>query len=77
MEPFNIIKFFKGFLNWYKILYVVLIVLGVSLATNIWEKFFPAKPSVINVEGDYNEEQRDAAGIGCNLWKAYLKAGVK
>ena len=68
----------KPFGEWIgKILYVVAIVLMVSLSTNVWEKFFPAKPSVINVAGDYNAEKRDAAGIGCNLWRAYLKAGVK
>ena len=60
-----------------KIIYVVVIVLMVSFATNIWERIFPSRPNVVNVAGDYNQEKRDAAGIGCNLWRAYIKAGVK
>lgn len=60
-----------------KIIWAVGIILMVSLATNIWDKLFPGKPDVVNVAGDYNAEQKDAAGIGCNLWKAYIKAGVR
>jgi len=82
MEPFSWAKFFSGFnifkgANFGKISYVIVIVLLVSVGTNLWEKFFPSKPNVVNVAGDYNAEQKDAAGIGCNLWKAYIRAGVK
>ena len=70
----------KPFGEWIgKILYVVVIVLFVSLATNIWDKFFPPKPNTnIGTVGTYYAEPaRDVAGFGCNLWKAYIKTGIK
>jgi len=70
----------KPFGEWIgKIIWVVGIVLMVSLVTNVWEKFFPRKPdTTIGTVGTYYAEpKRDVAGFGCNLWRVYLKTGVK
>lgn len=70
----------KPFGEWLgKIIWVVGIVLLISLATNVWDKFFPPTPDtqIEMIETYYAEPQRDVAGIGCNLWRVYLKTGVK
>lgn len=59
-----------------KILWCVGIVLMVSLATNVWEKLFPSKPSVVNVQGDYIQEKQDVAHFGCSMWRGYIKTGI-
>lgn len=64
-----------------KILWVVGIVLLVLLSTNLYErimdKIFPQPPSVVNVAGDYNAEQKDVANFGCALWRGYVRIGIK
>ena len=74
----------KPFGEWLgKILWVVGIVLLVSLATNVWEKFFPGKANVsttISAGGTQiiqQAEPRDMMGFGCNIFRAYLKTGIK
>uniref|UniRef100_A0A6M3JYS7 Uncharacterized protein n=1 Tax=viral metagenome TaxID=1070528 RepID=A0A6M3JYS7_9ZZZZ len=62
-----------------KLLWVVGIILMVSLATNLFEKIIPSKPNVtIGSGGTYQAaEPRDTIGIGCNLWRWYVKGGMK
>ena len=70
----------KPFPEWAgKIIWAVGIVLMVSMATNVWEKFFPAKPStqIQQVGTYYAEPKPDVLGVGCNLWRAYIKAGIR
>uniref|UniRef100_A0A6M3LU28 Uncharacterized protein n=1 Tax=viral metagenome TaxID=1070528 RepID=A0A6M3LU28_9ZZZZ len=71
----------KPFGEWIgKIIWVVGIVLLVSLGTNVFEKLFPAKPTQINLgQGStyVAGEQRDVVGIGCNMWRWYVKGGMK
>ena len=71
----------KPFGEWIgKIIWVVGIILLVSMATNVFEKLFPAKPQQINVgQGGsyYAEPLRDTVGIGCNAWRWYIKGGMK
>lgn len=66
----------KPFGEWIgKILYVVVIVLGMSLVTNLWDKFFPQKPNVINVAGNYTSTQSEpmVAHFGCSAWRANMR----
>ena len=71
----------KGFGEWSgKIVWVVGIVLAVLLATNILERIFPDKPNVINVGAGgvvQQSEPRDTMGAGCNMWRLYVKGGLK
>lgn len=72
----------KPFGEWLgKIVWVIGIVLMVSLCTNVWQalmdRFFPPKPNVINVSGDYIQEKPDVMNFGCSLWRGYLKIGIK
>ena len=72
----------KSFGEWAgKIVWVVGIVLAVffaiSLTSNIMDKFFPPKPTVVNVAGDYNAEQKDLMGVGCSILRGYARLGVK
>ena len=60
-----------------KILWVVGIIVLCSLATNVWDKLFPSKPSVINVTGDYINEKPDVAMLGCSMFRGYIKAGIR
>ena len=64
-----------------KFIWVVGIVLLVLLSTNLYgrlmDKFFPPKPSVINVAGDYNAETKDLMQFGCSAWRGYIKLGIK
>lgn len=64
-----------------KILWVVGIVLLVLLSTNLYsrlmDKLFPKPPTVVNVAGDYNAEQKDLMQFGCSLWSGYIKLGIK
>jgi hypothetical protein len=72
-------KYFGEWLG--KIVWVVGIILLVSLATNIWEKVFPPKPTIgTHVESGgtqiiYQAPARDVAGFGCNALRLYLRAG--
>lgn len=45
--------------------------------TNVVEHFFPSKPTVINVEGNYNQEPQDVAHFGCSMWRGYIRLGIK
>ena len=68
----------KPFPEWIgKIIWAV----GIYLACMfIMTKLFPEKPNVINVGAGgivQQSEPRDMMGIGCNIMKAYVKAGVK
>ncbi len=70
----------KPFGEWLgKILWVVGIILMVSLATNLFEKVIPSKPDVTIGQGGIYQaaEPRDIIGIGCNLWRWYIKGGMK
>lgn len=64
-----------------KILWVIGIVLLVLLSTNLYErimdKVFPKQPTVVNVAGDYNAEQKDVMQFGCSMWRGYIKIGIK
>lgn len=63
-----------------KILWVVGIILMVSLATNVFEKFFPSKPTQINLGSGATyqaSEPRDVIGVGCNMFRWYVKGGMK
>lgn len=64
-----------------KMLWVAGIALLVLLSTNLYErlmdKFFPKQPNVINVQGDYNAEQKDVMNFGCSMWRGYVKIGIK
>lgn len=65
-----------------KILWVVAIVLIMGIGTNLFEKFFPTKPPVTNIGSGGTQiinqaEPRDMMGIGCNMWRGYLKMGIK
>jgi hypothetical protein len=66
----------KSFGEWAgKIVWVV----GIVLALMFLDKVFN-KPPVINVgkDGVVNMgEQRDVAGIGCNIFRLYIKGGLK
>jgi hypothetical protein len=37
------------------------------------------KPDVTTVQGDQiiQAEQKDMMGVGCNMWRGYIRAGVK
>lgn len=71
----------KPFPEWIgKIIWAVGIVLLVNLTTNVFEKIFPAKPTQINFgqNSTYQaSEPRDVVGIGCNMFRWYLKGGMK
>jgi hypothetical protein len=71
-----ILSFFQA-VPWIKnlryILGIGLIVLLLALCTNLWEKFFPSKPTVVNVAGDYVKEEPVVAHFGCSIWRANLK----
>jgi hypothetical protein len=64
-----------------KLIWVVGIVLMVLLATNLYErlmdKLFPKQPNVINVSGDYIQEQKDLLNFGCSAWRGYIRLGIK
>ncbi len=64
-----------------KLLWVIGIVIMVLFSTNLYErvmdKLFPKQPSIINVQGDYNAEQKDVMNFGCSAWRGYLKIGIK
>ena len=47
------------------------------LATNVMEHFFPSKPTVVNVAGNYNQEPQDVAHFGCSMWRGYIRLGIK
>lgn len=68
----------KPFPEWAgKIIWVVGIYLALNLAIN---HFFPQKQQVINVGSGgvvQQGETRDMAGFGCNIFRLYIKAGLK
>lgn len=73
----------KSFGEWAgKIIWVVGIVLVVMLAVKVVEFFFPTKPNVTTIGAGGTQiiqqgEQRDMMGFGCNMMRAYIRAGVK
>jgi hypothetical protein len=66
----------KSFGEWAgKIVWVI----GIVLALMFLDKTFN-KPPTIHVEkgGTYQaSEPRDTIGVGCNLWRLYIKGGMK
>ena len=83
MEPFSWSKFFSGFnifkaTNAAKIAFYVIIMAIVFIGIPyVVEKVFPGKPDIVNVSGDYNQEPDDVAHIGCNMWRSYIRLGIK
>lgn len=61
----------KPFGEWSgKILWVVLIFTMCTGFINVWERFFPPKPNVINVAGDYTPGEKMVAHFECSAWRA-------
>ena len=88
MEPFSIIKFFAGFnpfrgASLAKLLFTgIVAVFAVSLIAGIGYKLFYAKSTAVTVEEGANyivneEAKKPMMGIGCNLLRGFIKAGVK
>ena len=73
----------KSFGEWSgKILWVVGIVLLVMFTTNIIQRLFPDKPNNTTIQSGGTQiiqqaEPRDLMGVGCNMMRGYVKAGVK
>jgi len=65
----------KPFPEWAgKIIWAV----GICVAVNlIISHFFPGKPVVQNIGTYQAEEKRDTIGIGCNVFRLYVKGGLK
>jgi hypothetical protein len=61
-----------------KILWAVGIYIVCAIVLN---HFFPNKPSVTTIgQGGTQiiyQDQRDTMGIGCNMWRGYIKGGIK
>ena len=68
----------KPFPEWAgKILWAIGIYLMCTFALT---KLFPDRPNVINVSDGgivQQGEPRDLMSVGCNMWRGYIKAGVK
>lgn len=70
----------KPFPEWLgKVLWVVGIYVACTLAMNY---FFPAKSNVTTVAAGGTQiiqqsEPRDTFGVGCNMMRLYIKAGMK
>jgi hypothetical protein len=73
----------KSFGEWLgKILWVVGIIILFSLATNIWDKFFPPRPKMTTTIQSGGTQiiqatpPRDMMGIGCSFLRGYLRTGI-
>ena len=65
----------KPFPEWLgKVLWAIGIFCACQFVISLFQK-----PNVTTVQGDQiiQSEPRDMMGFGCNMWKAYIKAGVK
>ena len=56
-------------------------VVGIVIALMWIDKVFNKPPTTTLQAGStqviYQGEQRDVMGVGCNMWKLYLRGGVK
>lgn len=73
----------KSFGEWSgKIVWVVGIFVACMLVVKAWEFFFPNKPNITTIGAGGTQiiqqaEPRDMTGFGCNMMRAYIKAGIK
>jgi len=65
----------KPFGEWIgKILWFVLLF---AICTGFLAFIFPQKPQKIEVKGNYIAAADDVVGVGCNMWRWYIRVGIK